>query len=85
MRFGAVFAGAMRPAPQNSSDVASDRALRIVRSGLTMRQRAGGFCVDPEQASRQAGDPVIFINSKPRRRLPRRGESPLSGGTASYP
>jgi hypothetical protein len=50
-----------------------------------MRQCAGGFCIDPERASRQAGDPVIFINSKPRRRLPRRGESPLSAAAASYP
>jgi hypothetical protein len=52
MRFGAGFAGAMRPAPQKSSDVANDRAVRTIRSGLTMRQRGGGFCVDPEQALR---------------------------------
>jgi hypothetical protein len=48
---------------------------RDARSGLTMRQRAGAFCVDPEQPR---GLVAIFINSKPRRRLFGGGESPLS-------
>jgi hypothetical protein len=55
MCFGAVFAGATRPAPQNSSDVANDQSVRVITSGLTMRQRAGGFCLDPAQAPRRGG------------------------------
>jgi hypothetical protein len=49
-----------------------------------MRQRSGGFCIDPEQQQSAIGDdaPAIFINSKPKRRLLRRGESPLSGMAA---
>jgi hypothetical protein len=59
---------------------ANDRSSRATPAGLTMRQRGGGFCIDPEQAEGDA--PAIFINSKPQRRLPRRGESPLSGVAA---
>jgi hypothetical protein len=105
---------------------ANDRASRATSAGLTMRQRGGGFCIDPEPAERdqQKWNPVlpdkrlrlfrdralilkkrmilspnrshprvkpegmlwrivrIFINSKPQRRLLRRGESPLSGAAA---
>jgi hypothetical protein len=35
-------------------------------SGLTIRQRAGAFCIDPE---RPRAAMAIFINSKPRRGL----------------
>jgi hypothetical protein len=60
--------GAMCPAPQNSSGVANDRAVRAIPSGLTMRQRAGGFCVDPEQVSRRgarSGDLHQFKTTAP--------------------
>jgi hypothetical protein len=53
--------------------------LRAASSGLTMRQRGGAFCIDPEQA------PAPFMISKPRHRLPPPVESPLSGAAALYP
>ena len=39
-----------------------------------MRQRRGAFRIDPEPRRE------VFIISKPQRGLPRRGETPLSGG-----
>jgi hypothetical protein len=41
---------------------------RIASARLTMRQCAGAFCIDPEQAR------AIFTNSTPRYGLRRRGE-----------
>jgi hypothetical protein len=58
------------PAPTSSRTVAPPPA------GLTMRQRRGAFSIDPEPRRE------VFIISKPRRGLPRRGETPLSGGVA---
>jgi hypothetical protein len=49
-------------------------------SGLTMRQRSGAFCIDPEAARVR-----FFINSKPKHGLRGGGESPLSGAAALYP
>jgi len=48
-------------------------------SGLTPPQRDGAVWIDPEQTAR------FFMISKPRQRLPPRGESPLSGAAAIYP
>jgi len=48
-------------------------------SGLTAPQRDGAVWIDPEQTAR------FFMISKPRQRLPPRGESPLSGAAAIYP
>jgi hypothetical protein len=79
MQFWRVFARLMRSAAQKSSRDVNDRTARAAAAGLTMLQRAGAFCVDPEQL------PSIFIISKPRRGLLRGGESPLSGAAASCP
>ena len=45
-----------------------------------MRQRAGALCIDPEQ-----GVTIVFMISKPKRGLLRRGEGPLMGAAALYP
>jgi len=68
----------MRSAAQKSSRDVKDRTARAVPAGLTMLQRAGIFCVDPEQL------PPIFIISKPRRGLLLGGEGPLSDVAACY-
>jgi hypothetical protein len=50
MRFGAFFAAVRRSSSQKSLSDANDRSSRATPAGLTMRQRGGGFCIDPEQA-----------------------------------
>src|ERR1700687_1231775 len=52
----------------------------VASSGLTMPQRAGALCIDPEQ-----GVTIVFMISKPKRGLLRRGEGPLMGAAALYP
>jgi hypothetical protein len=63
MRFG-VFSPceALRGA-KKSSRAGNNRAVRAASAGLTILQRAGAFCIDPEQP------PAIFMISKPQRGL----------------
>jgi hypothetical protein len=85
MRFGAFLESFRALEASRAASGGSDRRIaehQDVRSGLTMRQRAGAFCIDPEHGS---GVIAIFINSKPRRGLFGRGESPLSASAALCP
>jgi hypothetical protein len=70
MRFWIVFAKFRRRMARRKAPSADN--VDAVPAGLTMRQRGGAVCVNPE---RRAG---VFMISKPRQRLLRRGESPLS-------
>jgi len=72
MRFDGFFCRARRYEPQFCRAARE----RIASAGLTMRQRIGAFWIDPELAI------GVFIISKPRRGLPPRGETPLSGVAA---
>jgi len=77
MQFWRVFARLMRSAAQKSSRDVNDRTARAAPAGLTMLQRAGAFCVDPEQL------PTYLHDFKTTARVASRGgESPLSDAAA---
>jgi hypothetical protein len=83
MRFWRIFAGAIRLARKSScSAEPSDHGRRSV-AGLTMRQCERGVLHRSERARDGSNVRAVFTNSKPKRRLYRHGESPLSVAVAS--
>src|ERR1700680_46000 len=78
-----VFSRAKRSASQNLRAEANDRAGRHRLGRVNDAPTWAAHSAPIRNKKRRCGS-IIFINSKPRRGLPGRGESPLSGAVAPY-